>query len=191
MRVKDEEKIPRIYHAAITVVNRYGLEGCSMSKIADEAGVSAATIYLYFDNKEDMLTKLFIHTKDRMGHSYFSDNMDMSVSKATFRTIFLNHYQYIINNIEEYIFLEDFSTSAQISLVKPEFRVDYCPVFESLFNRSKESGLLQNMHNDIIYSLLFAPLSFLIKKTLNVKSHSLNTEDLMRIFEASWRAISK
>ncbi len=161
------------------------------NKIAEEAGVSPATIYLYFDNKEDMLTKLFIHTKDRMGHSYFSDNMDMSVSKATFRTIFLNHYQYIINNIEEYIFLEDFSTSAQISLVKPEFRVDYCPVFESLFNRSKESGLLQNMHNDIIYSLLFAPLSFLIKKTLNEKSHSLNTDDLMRIFESSWKAISK
>jgi hypothetical protein len=47
------------------------------------------------------------------------------------------------------------------------------------------------MHNDIIYSLLFAPLSFLIKKTLNEKSHSLNTDDLMRIFESSWKAISK
>jgi AcrR family transcriptional regulator len=190
MRPKDEDKIPRIYHAAIKVVNREGIEGCSMSKIAREASVSPATIYLYFQNKEDMMKKLFIHVKNRMGHSYFTDEMDLSVSKGTFRTIFINHYQYIINNIEEYVFLEDFTNSAQIAHIENEYRLDFCPVFESLFNRSKESGLLHDLHNDIIYSLLFAPLSYLVMKS-KTNNAEINMHYLINVFEASWRAIVK
>lgn len=189
MRVKDDAKIPRIYFAAVKVVNRYGLEGSSMSKIAEEAGVSAATIYLYFDNKDDMMRKLFLHIKDRMGHSYFSHEMELSPSKATFRKIFLNHYQYIVSNFEEYLFLEDFSTSARISNVEPQFLVDFCPVMESLFDRSKESGLLLSIPNDLIYSLLFAPLTFHLKKNIGKTASMPDTAALMLLFEASWRAI--
>jgi len=57
MRLKDEDKISRIYRAAIQVINKDGFQGSSMSKIANEADVSAATIYLYFENKDDMLKK--------------------------------------------------------------------------------------------------------------------------------------
>ena len=190
MRIRDEEKIPRIYKAAIQVVNSDGLEGCSMSKIATTANVSPSTIYLYFENKDDMLRKLFIHVKAKMGHSYFSNDMDLSVSKGTFRNIFINHYQYIVNNFDEFVFLVDFSNSAQIAQIEKEFRADFCPVFESLFIRSKEAKLLQALHNDLIYSLLFAPLSYLIKKYKS-RGESIETVQLIQIFEASWRAISQ
>ena len=58
MRIKDEDKVIRIYQAAIKVVNSDGFQGSSMSKIAKQAGVSPATIYLYFENKDDMIKKL-------------------------------------------------------------------------------------------------------------------------------------
>jgi len=189
MRVKDEEKIPRIYNAAIRIINRNGFEGCSMSKIAREADIAPATIYLYFENKDDMLKKLFIHVKTGIGHSYFTDNSELAVSKGTFRNIWFNHYQYIINNIEEYIFLENFSNSPLLTHIEREYTLDYCPVFDSLFKRSKEAGLLQPLHNDIIYGLLFAPLSYLVKKSKS--GHiALTNNELLQIFESSWRAIS-
>jgi AcrR family transcriptional regulator len=189
MRTKDEEKIPRIYHAAIKIINSDGFEGCSMSKIALEANVSPATIYLYFENKEDMIKKLFIHVKERMGHSYFKDNMDLSVSKGTFRSIWLNHYQYVMENIDEYVFIENFSNSPQISHIDKEYTIDFCPVSEALYDRSKKAKLIQNLNNDIIYSLLFAPLSYLVKKSKANKT-SVSTNELMQVFEASWRAVS-
>ncbi|MDB4867155.1 MAG: TetR family transcriptional regulator [Cohnella sp.] len=37
-----------------------------MSKIAKKAGVSASTIYVYFENKEDMLNKLYLSIKKKM-----------------------------------------------------------------------------------------------------------------------------
>ena len=82
--------------AAMRVALRDGFSAMTVRQIASEAGVSPATIYLYFENKEDMIKKLFIHVKERMGHSYFAEGMEMTVAKGTFRSIYLNHYQYII-----------------------------------------------------------------------------------------------
>lgn len=190
MRIKDENKVNRIYKAAIQVVNREGFQGSSMSKIANKADVSAATIYLYFENKDDMIKKLFIHLKSNMGHSYFKDKSDLSPSKGTFRTIWMNHYQYIMDNIEEYDFLENFSNCPLIEQIEKEYTLDYCPVFESLFEKSKNTGLLQDLTNNTLYALLFAPVSHLVKK-IKQENTSLSTLELIQIFEASWRAISK
>ena len=190
MRIKDDEKVNRIYQAAIKVVNSDGFQGSSMSKIANEANVSAATIYLYFENKDDMIKKLFIDLKSKMGHSYFTENSNLSPSKGTFRTIWLNHYQYIMENQEEYDFLENFSNCPLIERVEKEFKLDYCPTFENLFDKSKSIGLIQNLNNDLLFSLLFSPINYMVKKSKSTEK-PLNTNDLILVFEASWRAISK
>jgi len=190
MRVKDDEKVNRIYYAAMKVVNSNGFQGSSMSKIANEANVSAATIYLYFENKDDMIKKLFIHLKSKMGHSYFNEDNDLSPSKGTYRALWLNHYQYIMENMEEYNFLENFSNCPLIEKIEKEYKLDYCSTFESLFDKSKSNGLLQNLNNDLLFSLLFSPISYLVKKSKS-DGNSLTTIQLIEIFEASWRAIVK
>ncbi|HEY6914893.1 MAG TPA: TetR/AcrR family transcriptional regulator [Paludibacter sp.] len=190
MRIKDEDKVNRIYRAAIKVVNSDGFQGSSMSKIAKEADVSAATIYLYFDNKDDMIKKLFIHLKSKMGHSYFNENNDLSPSKGTFRTIWMNHYQFIMENMEDYSFLENFSNCPLIERVEKEQKLDYCPTFELLFEKSKQGGLILNLNNDLIFSLLFSPINYLVKKYRSI-GKSLSTNELIEVFDASWRAICK
>jgi len=189
MRLKDDEKVTRIYRAAMMVINQDGFQGCSMTKIAAAADLSPATIYLYFENKDDMIKKLFIHLKQKMGHSYFNTATDLSPSKGTFRTIWINHYQYIIENIEEYNFLENFSNCPLIDHIEKENNHDYCPNFETLFDQSKAAKLLQPLTNDIIYSLLFAPISQMVKKSKS-QGKSLSTNDLIQIFDASWKAVS-
>lgn len=59
MRVKDENKQQRIKEAMVSLILREGINGTSISKIAKEAGVSAATIYVYYENKEEMLAEIF------------------------------------------------------------------------------------------------------------------------------------
>lgn len=190
MRIKDDEKVIRIYGAAIKVVNNLGFQGSSMSKIAKEANVSAATIYLYFENKDDMIKKLFIHLKSKILHSYFNNEIDLTPSKGTFRTLWLNHYNYVKLNMEEYSFLENFSNCPLIESIEKENKLDYCPTFESLFNSSKSSGLLLNLNNDLLFSQLFSPINYLLKKNSSA-GISFSTTELIDIFETSWRGISK
>jgi AcrR family transcriptional regulator len=189
MRMKDEDKVPRIYNAAIRIINRNGFEGCSMSKIAREADIAPATIYLYFDNKEDMLKKLFVHVKQGLGGSYFHNIEELKADKTTFRAIWYNYYQYVIDYIDEYIFLENFSNSPQLMQIERIHRLDYCPTFESLLERSKTEGLVLKLNNDIIFSMLFAPMSYLVKKYLS-ENKRLTESELQQIFETSWKGIS-
>ena len=140
MRVKDDEKINKIYRAAIKVVNRNGFEGSSMLKIAAEADVSAATIYLYFENKDDMIKKLFIHLKSRMGNSYYNDNNELTPSKGTYRALWLNHYQFIMENIEEFNFLENFTNCPLINKIENDNKNDLIELNNKLEERKRESN---------------------------------------------------
>ena len=190
MRQKDEEKITRIYRAAMKIINREGFEGSCMSKIAAEADISPATIYLYFENKEDMIKKLFMHLKTGMGDSYLSTETELRPSKGTFRSIWMNHFQYLVANPEEFNFLENFSNSPLIQHIDEQFTIDYCPALENLFDQSKKAGLINPFPNDLVYSLLFAPIAYLVKKKNNT-GKTITTSDLIQIFDASWRALEK
>ena len=57
MRTRDYEKQQRIKEAMVRLILREGINGASVSKIAREAGVSPATIYIYYTSKEDLLQR--------------------------------------------------------------------------------------------------------------------------------------
>jgi AcrR family transcriptional regulator len=53
-----------ILDAAMRVISRRGLEKATMEQVAGEAGISKATIYLYFKNKEDLYFQCVIDRLD-------------------------------------------------------------------------------------------------------------------------------
>jgi len=54
---KSVDKRNSLIQATIELVNNDGFNATPMSKIAKMANVSPATIYLYFDNKQDLVNK--------------------------------------------------------------------------------------------------------------------------------------
>ncbi|HDZ90675.1 MAG: TetR/AcrR family transcriptional regulator [Deltaproteobacteria bacterium] len=56
---KKSEKYYRIIEAATRIFARNGFYHSRISEIAREAGVADGTIYIYFDNKDDILISLF------------------------------------------------------------------------------------------------------------------------------------
>jgi TetR/AcrR family fatty acid metabolism transcriptional regulator len=59
MKTRNGEKYFRIIHAATKVFARKGFFQAKVSDIAREAQVADGTIYLYFENKDDILISLF------------------------------------------------------------------------------------------------------------------------------------
>ena len=72
MRVKDDEKQEALFEATVKLVNEIGFVSSSVSKIAKEANVSPATIYVYYKNKEDLLVSTYIAIK-----------LDLSTAEST------------------------------------------------------------------------------------------------------------
>ena len=66
MRTKDQDKQQRIKDAVVHLILREGIDGMSISKIAREAGISPATIYVYYGSKEEMLSEQTIRDIQNM-----------------------------------------------------------------------------------------------------------------------------
>ncbi|CAM2065540.1 TetR/AcrR family transcriptional regulator [Sulfidibacter corallicola] len=63
--IKKLEKKQRIHEAAIRVMARNGYHGTTVSQIAKAARVADGTLYLYFENKDDLLVGIFDEIMDR------------------------------------------------------------------------------------------------------------------------------
>ena len=72
MRTKDDEKEAALFEATVKLVNETGFASSSVSKIAREAGVSPATIYVYHKNKEDLLVSTYIEIKLNLSKALLS-----------------------------------------------------------------------------------------------------------------------
>ena len=73
---KDNEKYHRIIEAATKVFAKNGFYQSKIAQIAKEAGVADGTIYIYFENKDDILISLF---EEQM--KVVLDNMTLQVAK--------------------------------------------------------------------------------------------------------------
>lgn len=63
MRTKDESKIKAIKTAVIDLSQQNGFNNLTTAKVAKKAGVSPATIYLYYQDKTDLLSRLYEEVK--------------------------------------------------------------------------------------------------------------------------------
>lgn len=77
MAKRTGEKYEAIIDAAVRVIAEYGYHNAQVSKIAREAKVADGTIYLYFDNKDDVLISLF---SEKMGA--FITKVEEALSKV-------------------------------------------------------------------------------------------------------------
>src|SRR5882762_607496 len=60
MRPKNLEMENAIRTVALQIIAEEGLENLSMQKLAKAVNISPRTIYIKYENKEDLLIKLFI-----------------------------------------------------------------------------------------------------------------------------------
>ena len=76
-------KKSRILDAAWTVFGRNGYTGTSLDAIAEEAGVSKPTLYMYFGNKEGLFEAVLADTsEDILGPLFDSDHTAGSMVEA-------------------------------------------------------------------------------------------------------------
>ena len=70
-KLTKEELIKRfrteeILEATRKVISSYGFEGITLEKVAEEAGISKGTIYLYFENKEELMISSIEYGLDKL-----------------------------------------------------------------------------------------------------------------------------
>ncbi|QKG84024.1 TetR/AcrR family transcriptional regulator [Kroppenstedtia pulmonis] len=98
MAKRTGEKYNAIIDAAVRVIAEHGYHQSQVSKIAREANVADGTIYLYFENKDDVLISLF---NEKMG-AFVSDVekalSQVSSSQEQLRELIRLHFEYLASD---------------------------------------------------------------------------------------------
>ena len=58
MRSRDSVKVDLVKQKAIELLVRSGVEGFSVNKLAKACGISVATLYIYYRDKDDLIRKV-------------------------------------------------------------------------------------------------------------------------------------
>ena len=104
MRTRDDEKKEALFAATVKLVNAIGFVSSSVSKIAKEAGVSPATLYVYYKNKEDLLVSTYIDIKLDLSRAILSDFDDSLPMRDIIKNVWISMFDYATNNLEYYKF---------------------------------------------------------------------------------------
>ena len=188
MRLKDENKSERIFEASIQLINEFGLAQTSMSKIAKKANVSSSTIYVYFENKEDMLNKLYLNVKKKMSRAVFDSFDDSASLQTAFETGLRKYAHFILNNKDYFLFMEQFSNSPLIHNVSRKEGTDLFAPFHNLLEKGKKQNVFKQVDKNLLIIFTFDPVSNFVKQYFNGLSE-LNEDNLNKIIQMSWDAI--
>jgi AcrR family transcriptional regulator len=185
---KISDKRTALLNATLTLVNNHGFHNTPMSKIAKLAGVAPATIYLYFESKQDLVNKLYLEVKEDFSKFAFEGyGDDLSVEKG-FELIWFNIANYKLSQIKEANFLTQCDNSP---MVEEESRIEGLKHLQPLLNlwaRGKSAGIIKPLSHYVLYAFTIYPLSFLLGMQER-GIYTLSEKEKAENFKAAWDAI--
>ncbi len=180
-----------ILAATLNLLASRGFHGFSIRDVAKEAGVATGTVYLYFDDRDDLIKKLHSQIIETVGREvFFAADKDFS--------LYQQFHQMCRN------FWNLFKQQPAIILSKGQF--DHLPpdllrsrheeakvVLEPLFTfflRGREQRQLKDFPDEILFSLAFEPYFEIARKSVQ-GFVMVDDEMLDRIIRASWDSIAQ
>lgn len=188
MRIKDQLKQDAIIEATVQLVNEIGFASSSVSKIAKKANVSPATLYIYYENKEDLLVSTYIEIKKKMSRALLK-NFDTNIPfRDILENFWKNGFEFVSQNRELFQYSEQFSNSPYSELVNHEELERHFAPFIKVLQKGIEQKVIKDVPFDILVTFIFYPIMIMSNSKM-CKTLELN-EDIIGIgFTLAWDAI--
>ncbi len=163
MRARDPKKERALRDAALDMIVRHGFDGLSMQKLAKVAGVSPATIYIYWADREDLILSLFRDESRKMAEATL-EGFDPSMSFGDgLRIQWRNRVRYCLGNPRGMHFLEQIRHSPFHSHDESGKGKAFIETMRTFVRGAIERGELVRVPVEVYWSVAFAPLYALVK----------------------------
>ncbi|MHA4812339.1 TetR/AcrR family transcriptional regulator [Flavitalea flava] len=195
MRQKDDQKEMIIREKAIEMIVKEGFDGLSMKKLAKEASLSASTIYIYFENREDLLNKLYAQVEAVFEQEALK-NFDPEMSfKEGLWIQWMNRYAHIKKYPVHFHFSEQFRNSPLINGQTNKETTPFRKNMQQFFNNAIKRKELLNLDPEIFWAMAYGPFYILLKFYLTKgnmagKPFILNEEKLKLTFDLVLRSLT-
>ncbi|WP_333649983.1 TetR/AcrR family transcriptional regulator [Candidatus Binatus sp.] len=93
-----EYRVREILEAARRVMARYGMQGTTVDRVAEEAKVAKGTIYLYFDTKDELVNAAVIEGLREMTAEVLASDDSSMPPLDRIRKLILAHFRMLASN---------------------------------------------------------------------------------------------
>jgi AcrR family transcriptional regulator len=163
MRARDPAKERAIRQRALDMIVKSGFDGFSMQKLARAAGVSPATIYIYFRDRDDLIMRLHEEASAHMAEVTLR-NFDPQMSfEEGLRVQWINRAHYCIEYQKESHFLEQIRHSPLHQRAHEISKGRFIAAMSTFVGNAIRRGELVRIPVEVYWSVAFAPLYNLVK----------------------------
>ena len=185
---KSIDKRNALIKATIELVNNNGFHATSMSKIAKMANVSPATIYLYFENKQDLVNQTYIEVKAAYTkHAFATYNQNRSVEEG-FEIIWKRIADFKLKDCENAMFLARCDNTPMIDEPSRQQGIRHLQPLLDLWARGKKEGIIKPLSDYLLYAYAINPLSFLMMSEKR-GAFKLDKTHIEEAYQSAWSSI--
>ncbi|MEX6625714.1 TetR/AcrR family transcriptional regulator [Tenacibaculum salmonis] len=185
---KSIDKRNALVKATIELVNNNGFHATPMSKIAKMANVSPATIYLYFENKQDLVNQTYIEVKSKYTDYAFATYNDKVSVEIGFEVIWKRIADFKLKECENAMFLAQCDNTPMIDELSRQEGIKHLQPLLDLWRRGKKEGIIKPMSDYILYAYAINPLSFLIISQKR-GAFTLDKTHIEEAYQSAWNSI--
>lgn len=145
------------------MIVKQGLDGFSMQKLAKAANVSPATLYIYYKDRDDLISQIAIKISHRLMETSlkgmhpkmsFADGLELQ---------WKNRMEFYFSHPMDVEFIEQIRYTPTYDSVKDTIRQNFGDVLGKFVHNAINRGELQPLPFEVYWSIAFAPLYQLIK----------------------------
>jgi len=186
------EKQIAILNALLDLVAERGFHGTAMSQVAKRSGVSAGIIYHYYENKEDLIHKLYYQIK-----ADFSAAMAQDVEALTFpddlKRIWRNAFEYYVSHSKQATYLEQYENSPYYDAHQGYDELlaqdENMQLLMGKFQTNYDNGNIRPVHFMVMYEMTLGVAAGLAKR-VNQGVLELDDAELEAITQGILQSIS-
>ncbi|WP_461244129.1 TetR/AcrR family transcriptional regulator [Secundilactobacillus muriivasis] len=188
MRHKDENKIRALQDAVINLVIQEGYQNLSVAKIAKRAGVSVATLYIYYQDKQDMLSAVYLDIKDKIDGELFKPQPEGLTIDRRFKLMLTNYATAIRQYPKEAAVMRVFNSNPElISADAYQNGMARAQPLHALYHQGLKSGQLRQVSPELLIAFTFQPLDSLADARFRA-SQPLTDDEVSTMIEMAWAA---
>lgn len=180
MRKKDDCKRQKIKEAVLQEIRKNGFQGASIAKIAKTAGVSPATVYIYYENKEEMLKDIYHEYAEQVFEYVLADIHKEMSGEEILAKVIRNYYEYATLNHECFLFVEQFVSCP--SLLSGCGSLNGMHRINQLFAELRGDNIIGNWNDETVYAIIFSPVGNVVARhSISEEKRDLYIEQIIEI----------
>jgi AcrR family transcriptional regulator len=194
MRTRDIQKETTIRDQAVDMIVRHGLDGFSMQKLAKAAGVSPATLYIYYKDRDDLILQISLDITNRLMEASLLDFHPKMSFADGLRSQWHNRLEFLLKNPMDMEFIEQIRYTPIYEKVQENMVKNFGEIMGKFVHNAINNGELAPLPFEVYWSVAFAPLYQLIKFHTQGRSYKntrfvLTDEIMEQTFELVLKAL--